>query len=162
MNAISWALATCICLAIAGLLAGCAAGFSAQTPTPDPGAPLDAGPPAKPGEVLVEVRRQGGIAGWDDRLLLYADGRAVLERRSGTQALELEPQVVERIAEQLDRAGFSTLPPEILPDDACCDLFEYWVTYRGHTVHTLDPAAPDALWPVIALLDEIIGSVRKT
>lgn len=141
-----WILATLIGLTVAGMMAGC----SADLPTGSSASSSD-GP-------LVEYQRQGGFAGWDDRLIIESESRATLEQRSGTQSLDLDSQLVDQLLEQLESIKFSTLEPEYLPQDTGADLIEYRVTYKGHTVHTMDTAVPDSLKPILELLDEIIQS----
>ena len=137
-----WIAATFIGLTVAGVMAGCSA--------PDSGS------------LLVEYHRQGGIAGFDDRLVIQSDRQATLEQRSGKRSLDLDPEVVGRLLEQLEQIDFAALEPEYLPQGTGADLIEYEVTYKGHTVRTMDTAVPETLQPLLALLDEIIQSTPSS
>jgi hypothetical protein len=109
----------------------------------------------------IEYRRTGGVAGLDDYLTIDASGKAVLDRREKHYEFVVDGQTFERLQKQLDQARFSRLAAEYLPGDTCCDLFEYTITYQGHTVHTMDTAVPESLRLVLNSLNEIVAAAGK-
>jgi hypothetical protein len=114
--------------------------------------------PPGPDEPLIEYHRQGGFAGLDDRLIIQDQESATLVQGSDEFHLELEPGMVDELVAQLESIGFSSLQSEYLPKDTGADLIEYELTYKGHTVRTMDTAVPNSLQPILNLLNEIIQS----
>ena len=106
---------------------------------------------------LVDYRRSGGIAGFDDHLVIQADGRAVLTRRGARHEFAVKREVLNDLSALLQEADFSRLRGEYLPASPCCDRFDYTVTYKGHSVHTMDGAVPEALAPVLQVLNQLIA-----
>ena len=114
-------------------------------------------PARAPGGPLIEYRRTGGIAGFDDQLIIQADGRAELKRRDSEQTLVLSQAELQQLTAVLEQAQFDRLKAEYLPEEEGADLFDYVITYRGHTVHTQDTAVPGALEPVLAALNDLLA-----
>lgn len=111
--------------------------------------------------ILVEYRRSGGFAGLDDRLVIEVNGQATLTRKTEHYEFVLDRDIMKQLQTLLDNVEFSKLRREYLPSRQGSDLFEYVVTYKGHTVRTMDTAVPEALWPVLELLNQIIESGGK-
>lgn len=111
--------------------------------------------------ILVEYRRSGGFAGLDDRLVIQVNGQATLTRKAEHYEFILDRDTMNQLQTLFDDAEFSKLRREYLPSRQGSDLFEYVVTYKGHTVRTMDTAVPEALWPVLELLNQIIESGGK-
>ena len=103
-------------------------------------------------------QRNGGFAGADDRLSIASDGAASLSHKGQIYSFTVAADQIQRIQQALDAADFAHLPTESLPDNMCCDLFEYRVTYMGRTVHAMDTAIPQSLQMVLDLLNEIVDS----
>ena len=118
--------------------------------------------PARPAGPLVDYRRSGGLAGSDDHLVIEAGGRAILTRHQARHEFAVEPETLNRLTTLFDQAQFTALRGEYLPASNCCDLFDYVLTYQGHTVHTMDGAVPEALAPVLQALGEIITRSSPT
>jgi hypothetical protein len=110
---------------------------------------------------LVEYRRSGGFAGLDDRLVIEVNDQATLTRKTEHYEFVLDRDTINELQTLLDNAEFSKLGKEYLPSHQGSDLFEYVVSYKGHTVRTMDTAVPEALWPVLELLNQIIESGGK-
>ncbi|MBM4465401.1 MAG: hypothetical protein FJ014_07620 [Chloroflexi bacterium] len=111
--------------------------------------------------MLVEYRRSGGFAGLDDRVVIQVNGQATLTRKAEHYEFVLDRDTMNQLQALFDDAEFSKLRREYLPPRQGSDLFEYVVTYNGHTVRTMDTAVPEALWPVLELLNQIIESGGK-
>lgn len=111
--------------------------------------------------ILVEYRRSGGFAGLDDRVVIQVNGQATLTRKAEHYEFVLDRDTMNQLQALFDDAEFSKLRREYLPSRQGSDLFEYVVMYKGHTVRTMDTAVPEALWPVLELLNQIIESGGK-
>ena len=133
-----WIVLMLLPTALAAWLAGCAKAGSSET--------------------LIEYSRTGGIAGFDDRLVIRANGRATLTRRDQPSEFVLDRETLARLQALLDDAQFTRLDAEYLPSGQGADLFTYVLTYRGHTVRTMDTAVPEALQPALDLLNQIVAS----
>lgn len=105
---------------------------------------------------LIEYRRTGGFAGLDDRLVIKENGEAILTRKSRRMVFTLDNDTIKSLQTLFVETGFAQLGPVFLPPQRGADLFEYVVTYKGHTVRTMDGAIPSALDPVLEALDAII------
>ena len=105
---------------------------------------------------LIEYLRIGGIAGFDDHLVINTDGTATLSRKAQGYEFELNSNTTSQLETLFDEAKFLELDKEYLPSHQGGDLFEYVLMYQGHTVRTLDSAVPEALWPILETLNQII------
>lgn len=108
--------------------------------------------------VLIEYHRSGGFAGFDDHLIIREDGETILTRKGQRFGFTLDPATLNRLADLFTTTGFMQLRREYLPQRPGRDLFTYVVTYRGHTVRTMDGAIPPSLEPVLEQLDQIVES----
>lgn len=115
------------------------------------------------GQVWLEYERSGGFAGFQDRLTIYADGRAVLNRKGLVTTFQLTPQEMERIKGQFTTANFMGLNENYLPADVCCDRFTYVIRYadpaggKPHSVTTMDGAVPPELAPILEALNNLVS-----
>lgn len=112
--------------------------------------------------VMLEYRRSGGIAGWNDYLVIHRDGRCTLQRREGqAETFTLDQATLDALREAMAASQFFDLKPSYLPPRAVPDAFRYTITYqdsgRRHTVETSDGAVPPELAPVIDRLNRIIA-----
>ena len=106
------------------------------------------------------IRVTGGVAGVDETWTLATDG--TVTRPDGSLAMA-DPADLVALQIAIDDARFFSLDGEYLPDDRCCDRFEYRVALtRGedtHTVTTLDDAdAPEGLFDVIDALLTVMAN----
>lgn len=122
--------------AMAGWTIGCS-----KAPSPEP---------------LIEYHRSGGFVGLDDRLVIQRSGETVLTRKSERQEFILDSDAINRLQALFEEAAFSRLRKAYLPSRQGSDLFEYVVTYKGHTVRTMDGAVPPSLRPILETLDRIV------
>jgi hypothetical protein len=115
-----------------------------------------------PSKGLIEYHRTGGVAGLDDRLVIDESYKATLTRKTKSYDFVLTRDLGDRLVQQLVQADFARLKVEYIPANTCCDLIEYAITYKGHTVRTMDTAVPAQLQPVLDSLNEIIQSRGKS
>ena len=118
------------------LIAGCAS-MSSQAPA------------------LVEFHRSGGIAGFDDRLVIRADGSAELSRRQTAVDVTLAPDTLERLRTLLGEIPVEKLRAEYVPPRGGADLFEYTLSFRGKSIRCVDTAIPAELQPLVQLLNGV-------
>ena len=111
--------------------------------------------------MLIEYCRSGGFAGLDDRLVINVNGQATLTRKAEHYEFVLDGDTMNQLLTLLDNAEFSKLRGEYLPPRKGSDLFEYVVTYKGHTVRTMDTAVPQSLQPILESLNQIVESGGK-
>ncbi len=114
-------------------------------------------------KVWLEYERSGGFAGFHDRLTIYEDGSATLDRKGVYTALRLSQEEMERLKGTLSTANFLSLNESYMPADPCCDRFVYTIRYanpaggKPHTVTTMDGTVPPELLPVLEALNQIVG-----
>lgn len=111
---------------------------------------------ASSSQTLIEYRRSGGFVGLDDRLVIKESGESVLTRKSERFEFTLNSDTVNRLQALFEEAKFTQLRKEYLPSRPGADLFEYVVTYKGHTVRTMDGAIPPSLEPILESLNQIV------
>jgi hypothetical protein len=127
------------------LLAGCVSppsGGGGKPPAPD---------------MLVEYRRTGGIAGFDDHLVIFSNGQAIYARRDGSGIFNLTRDELSALTNLLEAADFPALAPNYPAPSPGADYFSYAITYQGKTVTTETGGVPPALAPVIGQLDYLLA-----
>lgn len=122
-----------------------------STDSPGPG-----NPPGAP-QVLVQYTRTGGIAGFDDRLVIFDNGQAVYSRRNLTGEFLLPAGELGELRRLLDDAGFPSLESTYPAPSPGADYFSYTITYGNRTVCTETGGVPDVLVAVIGRLDAILA-----
>jgi len=132
----SWTIVVLLLLLLAGWFVACQKGRSS--------------------DILTVYERSGGVAGLDDHLEIDESGEAVVTRDSERYAFTLDAERLSRLEERFQDVGFQELRKEYLPDQPGADRFEYVVTYKGHTVRTVDGAVPESLRPILDSLNRIV------
>jgi hypothetical protein len=122
--------------------------------------PTNGNPPPPPG-VLLDYHRIGGIGGFDDHLVVFENGEAVISTRQGSGTFVLDPGSLKEIRDLMDNAQFTALNASYPAPYPGADYFSYEITYQGHTVTTEDTGVPDRLVPVITELNEIVSTHRS-
>jgi hypothetical protein len=122
--------------------------------------PAPAGEKPPPQNILVEYNRSGGIAGFDDRMVVFEKGDVVYSRRPPDKpgAFNLSPDELAELGEILERADFPSLAPDYPAATPGADYFSYEITYKGRTVTTETGGVPPELVPVIMRLDSLLTS----
>ena len=136
----------CIFLIIAAVLVtGCLG--SKSTPGSNPKIP----------EVLVDYYRSGGIAGFNERLVIFDNGIALVSSKTINSEVDLNQTDIDNIIILFNQAQFSQLEGNYSARPGSVDLIKYSISYENKTVNTEDTAIPPSLKPVIAELDRIVG-----
>jgi hypothetical protein len=140
----------CACIIVAAvLLSGCI-GQKKQTE-------VQPEPPA----VLVTYERTGGIAGLDDRLVIFDNGAGVLMSRSGSTEISLTRLDMARINALFSEAQFSMLQANYPAFHTNANMVKYTISYHGKTVTVQDSAIPPSLQPVLNELDLFVNSAES-
>jgi hypothetical protein len=135
-----------LCTLVITATCGCLGGKTTpESATPPPG-------------VLVDYHRTGGIAGFDDRLVIFDNGAAVVSSRLVNREITLNQTDLDRIMTSFTTAQFSMLEGNYSARHDSADLIQYSITYRGKQVNSEDSATPPSLQPVIDELNRIIRS----
>jgi hypothetical protein len=107
--------------------------------------------------VIVSYSRTGGIAGFDDHLVVYENGTAVVTRTSGQRTCTLDRDARGNLDAIFRQAGFTSLADTYPAPVPGADYFSYEISYRGKTIRTETTGVPDALSPVIVVLDDLVS-----
>lgn len=105
---------------------------------------------------FIDYRRVGGLINFDDHLLIDLDGNTNITRRNKSCEIVLANEEMNKLKETFENALFSELDKEYLPQDQGGDLIEYTIVYEGRTVKTKDGTVPDALWPPLEMLNQLL------
>ncbi|HUU74887.1 MAG TPA: hypothetical protein VMW63_02230 [Methanoregulaceae archaeon] len=140
----SWLIIT---LFLTGFLIG--AGCTEERPSGSDSAP----PPA----ILVDYSRTGGIAGFEEHLVVFENGQAVYSAHSGSGVIMLDVATLEEVRTLLDSADFPNMSNEYPAESQGSDYITYVIMYQGKTVQTETTGVPEELAPLISLLDSILA-----
>ena len=107
--------------------------------------------------VLVDYYRTGGIAGFNDRLVIFDNGIALVSSKTINSEIDLDQTDIDRIITLFDQAQFPKLEGNYSARPGSVDLIKYTISYESKTVSTEDTVIPPSLKPVIAELNRIVG-----
>jgi hypothetical protein len=141
-----WGTAFMIVLLAAVALSGCLG-----VKTPPISRPT---PPA----VFADYHRTGGIAGLDDRIVIFDNGVAVISQKTASTEITLNQSDLRRITGIFDKAQFYMLEGNYSARHGAADFFRYTISYHGKTVIAEDSATPPSLQPIIDEMNRIIKS----
>ncbi|MCX6686492.1 MAG: hypothetical protein NTV10_07665 [Methanoregula sp.] len=145
-----WVAACSIAILITAL--ACTGCIGAKTP------PVSK-PPAP--AVFVDYYRTGGIAGLDDRLVIFDNGAAVVSTKTTNREIVLNATDIARISDLFTQAQFPILSENYPARRSGADLTRYSITYHQKTVTTEDSAIPPLLQPVIDEMNRIVKNAGK-
>ena len=107
--------------------------------------------------ILIDYHRTGGIAGFDDRLVIFGNGEAVVQTRSRSSSFTVNSSELAALSSLFDKASFAGLDKKYTAQFSGNDYFTYVITYQGKSVTMQDTAIPSNLGPIIAELNRIIA-----
>lgn len=140
-----WITCFIIMLFVAVMMSGCLG-----VKTPSVSRPV---PPA----VFADYHRTGGIAGFDDRLVIFDNGMTVISRKTVSTDITLNQSDLDRISGIFDKAQFSMLQGNYTARRGTADYFRYTISYHSKTVVAEESAIPPSLQPVIDEMNRIIN-----
>jgi hypothetical protein len=144
MSIRKWIAAFTVVLLAAVALSGCLGVKTPQLPGPIPPA------------IFVDYHRTGGIAGLDERIVIFDNGVAVISKKTASTEIALNQTELERISGILNESQFSMLQGNYTARRGAADYFRYTISYHGKTVIAEDSAVPPSLQPVIDEMYRII------
>jgi hypothetical protein len=112
-------------------------------------------PPAP--AVLVDYYRTGGFAGFNDRLVIFDNGVAVVSGKNVNREIQLNKSGIDRINSIFNESQFSMLEGNYTARHGSVDLIKYSISYHSKTVIAEDSAFPPSLQPVIDELNRILS-----
>ena len=128
------------------LLTGCIG--TKTLPVPNPAEPT----------LFVDYQRSGGIAGVNDRLVVFDNGAALVLSRTTSREIQLNRSEREQISHIFEAAQFTALEGNYTSPRGGADFMQYSISYKGKTVNTEDTAIPPALEPVIEEMNRILSN----
>ena len=112
--------------------------------------------------VLVDYYRTGGFAGFDDRLVIFDNGVAVVSSKTVNQEIEINKTDIDRIVTLFNQSQFPMLEGNYSARHGSVDLIKYTISYQSKTVDAEDSAIPPLLQPVIDELNRILTMTAST
>jgi hypothetical protein len=112
-----------------------------------------------PPTVFVDYHRTGGIAGVNDRLVIFDNGVAVISGRSTNTMIALNATDIALISALFNQTQFWQLQTNYSAPRNSADLMTYTISYHGKTVTAAETAMPPSLKTVVGELDRILQSV---
>jgi hypothetical protein len=140
-----WLVFFSVCVIMAVLLSGCLDGKSPSV--------FSSAPPS----VFVDYQRTGGIAGVNDRVVIFDNGITVISSRNANREITLNQTELERIGDYFSESKFSLLEGNYTSRRGGADLMQYRISYHGKTVKTEDTAIPVTLQPIIDEMNLILA-----
>jgi hypothetical protein len=89
--------------------------------------------------------------------VVYENGTAVVTRTSGQSSCTLDRDARGNLDAIFRQAGFTSLADTYPAPVPGADYFSYEISYRGKTIRTETTGVPDALSPVIVVLDDLVS-----
>jgi hypothetical protein len=111
--------------------------------------------------LFVDYQRTGGIAGVNDRLVIFDNGAALVSSRTTSREILLNKTDLEQVSALFDAAQFTILEGNYTSRRRGADLMQYSISYQGKTVITEDTAIPSPLEPVIEEMNRILNTGLK-
>lgn len=106
---------------------------------------------------FVDYRVAGGIAGLNDHLRVFPDGRAIYDNDKDTYEFTVPLSTVKDLMSTLEAANLPGLPPVDTTSPGSADLLAYRVIYGGRSVTFHDATTPASLMPALTLLNKTMA-----
>jgi hypothetical protein len=106
--------------------------------------------------VLVDYYRTGGFAGFNDRLVVFDNGVAVISGKNVNYEIDLNRSDLDRISQVFNTSQFSMLEGNYSARHGSVDLIKYTISYHGKTLTAEDTAIPPSLQSVIDELNRVL------
>jgi hypothetical protein len=108
--------------------------------------------------MLLDYHRTGGVAGVDDRLVVFDNGVGLISTKASTREIQLNQTQLKMIEALFGKDQFFILESTYSARAGSADLMKYTISYHGKTVSAEDSAIPPTLMPVIEQLNLILKS----
>ncbi len=141
-------------------LASCGGATATTVPTTVPTATTAASP-----EVLLTFAQTGGIAGINETLTVWSDGKLELASVSAASTLRVgdaPPAQLNAIQAILNDPEFANLAASYGNMGSCCDMFSYTLTTGNKSIATIDGAEyPEILAKLFSQLQTLKQSIPQ-
>jgi hypothetical protein len=107
-------------------------------------------------KLVVLYTRTGGIAAFNDKLVVFENGQAAYSRGNKTGEFTIPPDRLSELQQLLVNADFPSLAPSYPAPSSGADYFNYTITYNKKEVRTETGGVPDSLVAVIGRLDALL------
>ena len=110
------------------------------------------------GDVLVDYKRTGGLAGFDDHLTVYENGVAIVTTKNDENRYTLSSDEINDLIGLFELSGFDSVNQADLAMFKVSgnDFFFYSIEFRGHKIEAIEYAFPESVGPVIERLDNLV------
>jgi hypothetical protein len=110
------------------------------------------------GQVLVDYKRTGGLAGFNDHLTIYTNGTTVLTTKNRENQYVLPSKEMNDLITLFELSGFNSLNQDDLAMYKVSgnDFFLYSIEFRGHKIEAIEYAFPESIGPVIERLNNLV------
>lgn len=108
--------------------------------------------------LFVDYQRTGGIAGVNDRLVIFDNGVGLVSSRTTSREILFNQSDLDQISAVFTAGQFQALEGNYTSRRGGADLMHYRIRFQGKTVNTEDTAIPPSLEPVIKEMNRIIST----
>jgi hypothetical protein len=110
------------------------------------------------GDVIVDYKRTGGLAGFNDHLTIYANGTTVVTTKNEGNQYILSSKEMNDLIAFFESSGFNSLNQADLAMYKVSgnDFFMYSIEFRGHKIEAIEYAFPESIGPVIERLNNLV------
>jgi len=113
-------------------------------------------------DTLVIYQRSGGFAGLDDQLTIHTNGGATLRQHEQEHQITLMAEEINQLTTLLDNAEFQSLAGNYPAPKQGADYIAYTIWYADHQVDGVDTTIPEALYPALDLLDQLLAQSTES
>jgi len=108
--------------------------------------------------VLVDYKRTGGLAGFDDHLTVYENGVTIVTTKDQGGRYMLSTDEMNDLISLFESSGFNSVNQNDLPlfKVSGNDFFSYSIEFKGHKIEAIEYALPESLNPVIERLNNLV------
>jgi hypothetical protein len=108
--------------------------------------------------ILVDYKRTGGFAGFDDHLTVYENGAAVVTTKNGGYRSTLSSKEQNDLIALFESSEFNSVNQQDLRMVKVSgnDFFYYSIDFRGHKLEANEYAFPESVNPVIERLNTLV------
>ena len=111
-------------------------------------------------DIVTVWSRSGGIAGSDDRMTVYADGRIQIEGNGATSIVQGDAAAIEALRQRVTGSEWQSLDESY--GEQFPDAFAYTIEAGGKTVRTYDGAEmPAALADVLQQTNSLYDAASQ-
>ncbi|MEI6293275.1 MAG: hypothetical protein WCP36_06310 [Methanomicrobiales archaeon] len=110
------------------------------------------------GDDIVDYKRTGGLAGFNDHLTIYANGTTFVTTKNRENQYVLPSKEMNDLIALFETSGFNSLNQADLAMYKVSgnDFFMYSIEFRGHKIEAIEYAFPESVIPVIERLNNLV------